>query len=114
MRVRVRIRIEDKECKRLKKEDFLKNSEPLYIGMRYITEFKYLELFNMLGGGTNFEKALLYAHEDILVFCAKNHMKGCMLVFSDGEPTRGLRGQELKSLSYGFGAKYLNIFMCIK
>ena len=43
MRVRFRIRIVDKEGKRLKKEDFLKNSEPLYIGMRYITEFKYLE-----------------------------------------------------------------------
>ena len=43
MRVSFRIRIVDKEGKRLKKEDFLKNSEPLYIGMRYITEFKYLE-----------------------------------------------------------------------
>ena len=24
-------------------------------------------------------KAFLYAHEDIQVFCTKNHMKGCML-----------------------------------
>lgn len=63
-----------------------------------VVKWRILELFNMLGGGTNFEKALLYAHEDIQVFCTKNHMKGCMLVFSDGEPTRGLRGQELKSL----------------
>ncbi|MFN3471217.1 MAG: hypothetical protein ACK4ZR_01240 [Aquificaceae bacterium] len=43
MRVRFRIKIVDKEGKRLGKEDFLKSSEPLYIGMRYITEFKYLE-----------------------------------------------------------------------
>ncbi|MCS6875928.1 MAG: VWA domain-containing protein, partial [Aquificaceae bacterium] len=25
-------------------------------------------------------------------------IKGCMVVFSDGEPTKGIRGQELKSL----------------
>ncbi|MFN4319620.1 MAG: vWA domain-containing protein [Aquificaceae bacterium] len=64
----------------------------------HMAKWKILELFNMLGGGTNFEKALLYAYEDIQVFCTKNHIKGCMLIFSDGEPTRGLRGQELKKL----------------
>ena len=31
-------------------------------------------------------------------FSLKNHIRGCIVVFSDGEPTRGLKGQELKSL----------------
>ena len=42
MRVKFRIVIE-KEGKRLKKKDFQGRREPLYIGMRYVTEFKYLE-----------------------------------------------------------------------
>ncbi len=43
MRVRFRIRIVDKEGNRLGKEHFLKNRDPLYVGMRYVVEFKYLE-----------------------------------------------------------------------
>ncbi|WP_164930742.1 hypothetical protein [Aquifex aeolicus] len=42
MRVKFRIGIE-KEGKRLKKKDLQGVRDPLYIGMRYITEFKYLE-----------------------------------------------------------------------
>ncbi|MCS7261973.1 MAG: VWA domain-containing protein [Aquificaceae bacterium] len=59
---------------------------------------KIVSLYDLLGGGTNLEKGLLYAFEDLQTFCLKNRMKGCMVVFSDGEPTRGLRGQELKNL----------------
>ena len=63
-----------------------------------LVKWKVMELFNMLGGGTNLEKALLFAEEDLEVFCLKRGLRGCMVVFSDGEPTRGLRGQELKNL----------------
>ena len=61
-------------------------------------KWKIIELFNLLGGGTNLEKALIYSYEDLQTFCLKNHIRGCIVVFSDGEPTRGLKGQELKSL----------------
>ncbi len=61
-------------------------------------KWKIVELFHMLGGGTNLEKALLYSYEDVQSFCLKRGIKGCIVVFSDGEPTRGLRGQELKNL----------------
>jgi uncharacterized protein YegL len=60
-------------------------------------KWKIVELFNLLGGGTNLEKALLYSYDDIQTFSMKNRMKGCIIVFSDGEPTRGLKGQELKN-----------------
>lgn len=43
MRVRFRIAIYDKVGNRLNREHFLKASEALYRGMRYILEFKYLE-----------------------------------------------------------------------
>ena len=59
---------------------------------------KIVSLFNIVGGGTNLEKAMLYASEDLESFCLENHIRGCMVVFSDGEPTKGIRGQELKSL----------------
>ncbi len=61
-------------------------------------KWKIVELFNLLGGGTNLEKALVYSYEDIQSFCMKRNTRGCIVVFSDGEPTRGLRGQDLKSL----------------
>lgn len=59
---------------------------------------KIIELKNMLGGGTNIEKALLVSSEDLEVFCKKHRMKGVMIVFSDGEPTKGLKGDALKDL----------------
>jgi hypothetical protein len=59
---------------------------------------KIIELKNMLGGGTNIEKALLVSSEDLEVFCKKHRMKGVMIVFSDGEPTKGLKGNALKDL----------------
>lgn len=59
---------------------------------------KIIELKNMLGGGTNIQKALLVSSEDLEVFCKKHRMKGVMIVFSDGEPTKGLKGNALKDL----------------
>ncbi|MFN3947301.1 MAG: hypothetical protein ACK4LA_04355 [Aquificaceae bacterium] len=43
MRVKFRIALYNREGKRLSKEEFIKSSSALYRGMRYITEFKYLE-----------------------------------------------------------------------
>ena len=42
MRVRFRI-VLYREGKKLRRSDFVNEKEPLYKGMRYITEFKYLE-----------------------------------------------------------------------
>ncbi|MFN7065620.1 MAG: vWA domain-containing protein [Aquificaceae bacterium] len=69
------------------------------------TKERIVGLLGRLGGSTNLEKALLFSYEDIQLFCVKRHMRGCMIVFSDGEPTRGLRGQELKSLINQIKAK---------
>ena len=59
---------------------------------------KIIELKDMLGGGTNIEKALLVSSEDLEIFCKKHRMKGVMILFSDGEPTKGLKGDALKDL----------------
>ncbi len=67
---------------------------------------RFVELLNHVGGATNLEKALLYALEDLEVYCKKHHTKGCLIVFSDGEPTRGLRGQELVSLIRQIKARF--------
>ncbi|MCX8164832.1 MAG: VWA domain-containing protein [Aquificaceae bacterium] len=66
---------------------------------------KIISIFNLVGGGTNLEKAILHGFDDINLFCLKNNMKGCIIVFSDGEPTRGLRGKELKNLISQIKAK---------
>ncbi len=59
---------------------------------------KLLSLPSLLGGGTNLEKAILQCSEELELFCRKNHLRGVLITFSDGEPTRGLRGTALKSL----------------
>lgn len=72
----------------------IKSFEEEYKDVRW----KLIELLNYVGGATDLEKALLYALEDLEVHCKKENTKGCIVVFSDGEPTRGLRGQELVNL----------------
>ena len=67
---------------------------------------RILELNKMLGGGTNIEKALLVSGEDLQIFCRKQGIKGVMLVFSDGEPTRGLKGEALKDLIRELKARF--------
>jgi len=59
---------------------------------------KLLNLPNLLGGGTNLEKAILQGSEELELFCKKNHFRGVLIAFSDGEPTRGLKGEALRSL----------------
>ncbi|MEM2368609.1 MAG: hypothetical protein QXQ50_10300, partial [Candidatus Bathyarchaeia archaeon] len=43
MRVRFRVAVYEKDGKRLSKEVLVGPREPLYIGIRYVVEFKYLE-----------------------------------------------------------------------
>jgi hypothetical protein len=72
----------------------LKDFDEEYNSIRW----RIVELFKLVGGATNLEKAILYSYEDTELFCRKNHIRGCLLVFSDGEPTRGLKGEELKEM----------------
>ncbi|WP_340695770.1 vWA domain-containing protein [Hydrogenobacter thermophilus] len=72
----------------------IKSFEEDYIASRT----KIVRLEDLLGGGTNIEKALLVSGEDLEIFCKKNSIRGVMIIFSDGEPTKGLRGEPLKDL----------------
>ncbi len=65
-----------------------------------------LNVINLLGGGTNLEKALTQSMDDLELFCRKNNLRGVLLVFSDGEPTRGLKGESLRLLIRELKAKY--------
>ena len=62
------------------------------------TKGRLLNLLENLGGTTDIGKALLFSSEDLERYAKENHIKGVLIVFSDGEPTRGLKGQELKAL----------------
>ncbi len=59
---------------------------------------KLINLFNSLGGTTDIGKALMFSFEDLDNFSKSNRMKGALILFSDGEPTRGVKGFDLKSL----------------
>jgi len=72
----------------------LKSFEEDYKGARS----KILSILNLLGGGTNMEKALVQGMDELEVFCKKQGLKGVLIVFSDGEPTRGLKGDALRTL----------------
>ncbi len=63
-----------------------------------LTKPKLLQLPNRLGGTTDIGKALLFSAEDMEKFSKSNRMKGVLIIFSDGKPTRGLKGSDLKSL----------------
>ena len=58
---------------------------------------RILELLSEVGGGTDLGKALGVGLESLEIFTKKTGRKGIMIVFTDGEPTRGLKGENLKS-----------------
>ncbi len=62
------------------------------------TKTNILNAFNLLGGGTNLEKVLIEGMDELELFCKKQRIKGVLIVFSDGEPTRGLKGESLRML----------------
>ncbi|WP_448583437.1 vWA domain-containing protein [Thermocrinis sp.] len=57
-----------------------------------------INAINLLGGGTALEKALIEAMDELELFCKRQNIKGVLIVFSDGEPTRGLKGEALRML----------------
>lgn len=67
---------------------------------------RIIELSDILGGTTNIEEALIFASEDLETFCKRNGIKGILILFSDGEPTRGLKGKPLKGLIDELKAKF--------
>jgi len=80
----------------------LKSFEEDYKGARS----KILSILNLLGGGTNMEKALIQSMDELEVFCKKQGLRGVLIVFSDGEPTRGLKGDALRTLIRELKAKF--------
>ncbi len=48
-------------------------------------------------GATNLSKAIDFALKDCLSFNKRTKLKSIILVISDGEPTRGLRGEDLRA-----------------
>ncbi|SHK43939.1 vWA domain-containing protein [Thermocrinis minervae] len=67
---------------------------------------RLVELFRVIGGGTNLEKALYFAVEDLEVYTKEKGLKGVVVVFTDGEPTRGAKGEELKRIISHIKGRY--------
>ena len=57
---------------------------------------RIMELPSSAGGGTDLGKAVSIGSESIEIFTKSTHHKGIMILFTDGEPTRGLKGEDLK------------------
>ncbi len=58
---------------------------------------KIMELLSSAGGGTDLGKAVSIGLESLELYVKKTHRKGILILFTDGEPTRGLRGEDLKA-----------------
>jgi len=57
-----------------------------------------LELVNSVGGSTDLGKALTSGAESLETLMRKKHKKGVLILFTDGQPTKGLKGQDLRFL----------------
>ncbi len=75
MRVRFRVLVYDKEGKKLGRENLLKLRKPLYVGIRYVVEFKYLEA----------TKWLMLAED-----CQEKYLLLSLLNFSLGQEAQAL------------------------
>ncbi len=102
MRVRFRVWVYSKEGKRLSKDDLINFREPLYVGMRYVVEFKYLEATKWLMLSEDcMEKYLLLAllnlslgqESQAFEFLqeAKKHKKITDYLFAVEKPEEGIR-----------------------
>ena len=56
-----------------------------------------LDLLNSAGGSTDLSKALSVGVESLEVITKKENKKGILILFTDGQPTKGLRGEELRT-----------------
>ncbi len=58
---------------------------------------RIMEVASRIGGGTDLGKAVSVGLESLELFTKKTGMRGIMILFTDGEPTRGIKGEDLKS-----------------
>ena len=59
---------------------------------------RIVSLTGKVGGGTDLSAAILSASESLTLYTKKANLKGVIVLFTDGAPTRGLKGEELKKL----------------
>lgn len=62
-----------------------------------VAKAKIMELLSGVGGGTDLGKAISIGLESLELYIKKTHRRGILILFTDGEPTRGLKGEDLKS-----------------
>ncbi|RLJ70736.1 von Willebrand factor type A domain-containing protein [Hydrogenivirga caldilitoris] len=62
-----------------------------------IAKAKIMELVTNVGGGTDLGKAINIGLESLELYIKSTHRKGILILFTDGEPTKGMRNEELKS-----------------
>ncbi len=58
---------------------------------------RIMELPSSAGGGTDLGKAVSIGAESLELFTKATHHRGIMILFTDGEPTKGLKGEDLKT-----------------
>ena len=57
---------------------------------------RIMELTSNVGGGTDLGKAVGAGADSLEFYMKKSGMKGIIVMFTDGQPTKGLKGNELK------------------
>ncbi len=62
-----------------------------------LAKAKIMDLISSVGGGTDLGKAINIGLESLELYIKSTHRKGILILFTDGEPTKGMRGEELKS-----------------
>ena len=58
---------------------------------------RIIELPSSAGGGTDLGKAVSIGAESLELFTKATHHRGIMILFTDGEPTKGLKGEDLRA-----------------
>jgi len=63
-----------------------------------IAKARILDILDSLGGSTDLSKAINIGVESLETVIKKEHKKGVLILFTDGQPTKGLKGDELKNM----------------
>jgi len=58
---------------------------------------RIMEIPSSAGGGTDLGKAVSIGAESLELYTKSTHHRGIMILFTDGEPTKGLKGEDLRS-----------------
>ena len=58
---------------------------------------RIIELPSSAGGGTDLGKAVSIGAESLEIFTKSTNHRGIMILFTDGEPTKGLKGEDLRT-----------------